>query len=343
MAKQLVDVLIDGSICLGSTVTCDGFAEGFPVRVQTHVHDDHMIKFETSKGLQDLVMRPETYSLLVVEKNADLEYRDNFHRLACGQAFELEDGSQLRLLPSNHMLGACQVTMERKDGLRIGYSSDFGWPLREVIEVDQLVVDSTYGNPRSIRNYTQAQAEGCLSRLVFEQLRQGPVHIYAHRGTIERVLHVLGDNIGVPMLATARLTKEIEVYQNYGLPAGKLLPSDSEIGRLAMQEKSFVHLYSKGDGFGNEPMGGTSITCSAYMVESNNPLLQYSDRAYRVALSNHADFNETLEYVKATGARKVVTDNTRNNGCELALAINRRLRGVFASPSSNERVPCQET
>lgn len=339
MVKQLVDVLRDGTICLGSNVTCDGFAEGFPIRAQTHVHDDHMIKFETSKGLQDLVMRPETYSLLVAEKNADLEYRENFHSLGCGRRFELEDGSHLRLLPSNHMLGACQVTMERSDGLRLGYSGDFGWPLKEVIEVDQLVVDSTYGSPRSIRNYTQAEAEECLSSVVFSQLRQGPVHIYAHRGTIERVLHVLGDNIGVPMLATPRLIKEIKVYQDYGLAAGELLSADSEMGQFAMQEKSFVRLYSKGDGFGNEPMDGTSIRCSAYMVPSNNPLLQYSDRAYRVALSNHADFNETLAYVKATGAKRVVTDNTRNHGCELAIAINRRLKDVLASPSSNHRVP----
>jgi len=340
MVKQIVDVLRDGTICLGSSVTCDGFAEGFPIRVQTHVHDDHMIKFETSKGLQDLVMRPETYSLLVAEKNADLEYRDNFHRLGCGKKFELEDGSHLCLLPSSHMLGSCQVTLQRTDGLRIGYSGDFGWPLGKVIEVDQLVVDSTYGSPRSVRHYTQAAAEECLSSLVFGQLRQGPVHIYAHRGTIERVLHVLSDNIGVPIIATARLIKEVEVYQDYGLAAGELLWADSEVGQLAMQEKSFVHLYSKGDGFRNEPMDGTSITCSAYMVPSNNPLLQYSDRAYRVSLSNHADFNETLAYIKATGAKKVVTDNTRNHGCELALAINQRLEGVFASPSSNKRAPC---
>ncbi len=341
MAKQFIDVLKDGTVCLGSNVTCDGFAEGFPTRVQTHVHDDHMIKFDTSKGLQDLVMRPETYSLLVAEKNADLEYRDNFHKLACKKKFGLADGSHLYLLPSNHMLGSCQVALQQKDGLRIGYSGDFGWPLKDFIEVDQLVVDSTYGSPRSIRNYMQAEAEECLYGLAFDRLRQGPVHIYAHRGTIERVLHVLGDNIGVPMLASARLIKEIEVYQAYGLAAGELISTDSEVGQIAMQEKSFVRLYSKGDGFQNEPMDGTSITCSAYMVPSDNPLLQYSDRAYRIALSNHADFNETLAYVKATGAKEVVTDNTRNHGCELALAINQRLKGVFASPSSNERVPYQ--
>ena len=78
------------------------------------------------------------------------------------------------------------------------------------------------------------------------------------------------------------------------------------------------------------------MTCSAYMVEMDCPLRCFSERAYSVALSNHADFNETVEYVRATGARTVVTDNTRNRGVELAIALNERLQGVEAVPSTNE-------
>ena len=66
---------------------------------------------------------------------------------------------------------------------------------------------------------------------------------------------------------------------------------------------------------------------------------RYSDRAYKVALSNHADFHDTLAYVEATGAEKVVTDNTRNHGVELAIAINERLLGVQAQPSTNNPGP----
>ena len=74
------------------------------------------------------------------------------------------------------------------------------------------------------------------------------------------------------------------------------------------------------------------------MADPNYPLVTYSDRAYKVALSNHADFSGTLEYVRATGAKRVVTDNTRNHGVELALAIKNRL-GVDARPSSNRVGP----
>ena len=112
---------------------------------------------------------------------------------------------------------------------------------------------------------------------------------------------------------------------------------DSETGQSAMKERSYARLYSKGDGFGNEPIEGTSVTRSAGMDKSE-PLMKFSGRVYRVALSNHADFEGALEFVKATGAKTVVTDNTRNHGLEPAIAINDRLAGVHAEPSTNSPV-----
>ena len=339
MPELIVDVFESGTICLGPKVVCDGFAEGYPFRVQTHIHDDHMGDFNKSKGLQDFLMSPETHELLVADRNADLEFRDNLLQVARDDWRILDDGSKLSFLPSNHMLGSCQVALELPDGLRIGYSSDFGWPLDEVIRVDQLVVDSTYGSPRSVRRYTQAEAEECLFNLVCERLRHGSVHICAYRGTIERVLQVLGDNVGVPILATERLIREVKVYQRHGFAPGDLDVLESERGRSAIKERSYVRLYSKGDGFRNELIDGTSVTCSAFMTDTDHPLKIYSERAYSVALSNHADFDETLAYVQATGAPKVVTDNTRNHGVELAIAINNRLPGVHAEPSTNKPGP----
>ena len=333
-----VDVLASGAVCLGSNVVCDGFVNGYKFRVQTHLHDDHMSDFDRSKGLQDLFFSPETFALLVAERNADLEYRTNLHCIHRGDAHHLEDGSLLKLLPSEHMLGACQVAVELPNGLRVGYSGDFGWPLADVIDVDELVVDSTYGNPDSIRKYTQEDADNALIELVCERLRHGSVHVNAYRGTIERVLHLLGGNVGVPIVATRQLIREVHVYREHGFAAESILPLDSDEGRAAMEERAYVRLYSKGDRFGKERIEGTSVTISAYMADRHYPLVTYSDRSYKVALSNHADFDGTLEYVRATGAQRVVTDNTRNYGVHLALALSERL-GVDAQPSSNRIGP----
>lgn len=335
MATPLVDVYEDGAVSLGSAVVCDGYADRRPYRVQTHVHDDHMGSFDRSKGLQDIFMSLQTRELLIAEQNADLEYRDNLVAVEFGREHHLEDGSTVALSSSGHMLGSCQVVVRLSNGMRYGYSGDFGWPLVDVIKVDQLVVDSTYGSPRSVRRYTRGEAEACLLEVVCQRLRYGSVHIKAHRGTIERVLHVLGGNVDVPILASGRLMREIEVYQRYGFAVGDVELIESATGEAARAERSYIRLYSKGDSYGNDLTEGTTIDCSAFMVPYDNPLLEFSHRAYRVALSNHADFEETLAYVAATGATQIVTDNTRNHGVELAIAINARLPGVSARPSSN--------
>lgn len=336
MAERVIDVYGNGAVRLGSQVVCDGFVDGFPFRVQTHVHDDHMGEFAKSKGEQYLLLSPETHELLIAERDADLKFRENFRRVARGTEEVLEDGSKLTLIASNHMLGACQVALELPDGCRVGYSSDFGWPIDDVIEVDHLVVDSTYGSPESVRGYTQAEAEARLLEIVCERLRQGSVHIQAYRGTIERVLQVVGGGVGVPIVASERLGREVEVYQRYGFACGRLDVLGSKAADAALGDRAYVRLYSKGDGFRNERIEGTAITCSAFMADVDDPVIKYSERSYNVALSNHADFKETLEYVRKTRASRVVTDNTRSHGCELAMAINQCIAGVVAEPSTNE-------
>ena len=329
-----VDVTSSGAVLLGNDVVCDGFQRDRAVRVQTHVHGDHMHDFERSKGLQNLYMSEATRSLLIAEFNADLEYRENIIAVTHGTTFDCNSGGRMTLLSSGHMLGAVQVALETPDGRRLGYSGDFHWPVDDVIQVDELVIDSTYGNETSIREYSQEQAEMSFLHLVYDKLGKGSVHVKAHRGTVQRALQILSGNVGVPIIASARLCREVAVYQRFGCAVGDLVLATSPAGQEALKGTKYVRLYSKGD---REPVDlkeGVKIVLSAFMNKTNDPVIEYSERGYSVALSNHADFNGTLEYVLATGATYVVTDNTRGHGVELALAIKQRL-GIEARASTN--------
>jgi len=328
-----VDVTSSGAVLLGTSVVCDGFQRDWAVRVQTHVHDDHMRDFERSKGLQDLCMSEATRSLLIAEFDADLEYRENLIALPHGCPFEFA-GGRLTLLSSGHMLGAVQVMLETGTGRRLGYSGDFHWPLEDVMQVDELVIDSTYGCEASIREYSQEQAETSFLQLVYEKLSTGSVHIRAHRGTVQRAVQLLSGHVGVPLLASARLCREVGVYQQFGCAVGSLMLTTSPEGVEVLKGKKYVRLYSKGDRDAVDLKEGAKIVLSAFMNRTNDPVIEYSERGYSVALSNHADFWGTLGYVKATGAKYVVTDNTRGHGVELALAIRNYL-GIEARPSSN--------
>lgn len=328
-----LDVLGSGAVILGDEVVCDGFHRTRPYRVQTHVHDDHMLDFDTSKGFQDLLMSQETYDLLLAQFNADLLVRENLHPLRYGQTFKV-GSCHVSLLPSDHMLGSAQVAVELASGFRLGYSGDFQWPMHQPMEVEALVVDSTYGSPESIRRYTQADAESRFIEIIHASLMRGSVHVQAHRGTIQRAVQLLGSEVSAPLICSKRLMDEIVVYQRFGSCVTSVFPIGGNEATSAIAEGRYVHLYSKGDKCPDPLPEGTRITLSAYMARPDNPVLEYSERSYRVALSNHADFLGTLEYIQATHAKYVITDNTRGRGIELAGAINHRL-GVSARPSSN--------
>jgi len=334
MKRIPLEVSGSGAVLLGGNISCDGFHRDFKFRVQTHIHDDHMDSFDTSKGLQYILLSEATKKLLIAEFNAELKTRDNIRILKLGTRVKINH-EEITLLSSGHMLGGVQVAVRLSSGMRLGYSSDFQWPLDKVIRVDALVVDSTYGSPESVRKYTQAEVESRLIDLVLHELKRGPVHILSHRGTLHRALQLLSASVNCPLLGSPRFCADVAIYRECGYGIGDVLAVDSSDGKKAMSGKRYARFYSKGDGFPVELERGTTITLSAFMTPPDNPVMQYSDRSFRVALSNHADFYGTLEYVRATGAKFVLTDNTRGgHAIELAREIKSRL-GVEARPSAS--------
>ena len=135
-------------------------------------------------------MTEPTRQLLITEFDADLPNRQNLIPIPVGSSIDVE-GSFILLLPADHMLGSVQVSVHFDNGLRLGYSGDFHWPLDEIIQVDELVLDSTYGSPRCVRMYSQEEAEGRLLELVRTRVKNASIHIKAHRGTLHRAMQVL--------------------------------------------------------------------------------------------------------------------------------------------------------
>jgi putative mRNA 3-end processing factor len=334
MTGYPIDVTASGAVHLGNELVCDGFYYDAAARVQTHIHVDHMEDFEASKGFQSIFMSAATRSLLIVERNADIPYRDNIIALGMGVPHDF-CGNRVTLLPSEHMLGAVQTRVELSNGMLLGYSGDFNWPSEHVIAVDALVVDSTYGSPDFRREYTQADVESRLLELVFRLLRRGPVDLIAHRGTLHRALQILAGQLECPLVGSAHVISEIEVYRSFGCCIDKVLGSDMPDGRAALGNGRHIRIHSTRDRKPHDRADRSKIVLSAFMSRRDDPVLEYSESAYRVALSDHADFDGTLDYIKATGARAVVTDNTRGgNAISLALEIQRQLN-IPARPSSN--------
>ncbi len=297
---------------LDNHITCDGFYHSAEVRVQSHIHTDHMSDFSSSLG-QEVLMTRATGRLLA-EQYPALDSRANVHMMEPGNA-KVVNGYTITLLPAGHMLGSAQVKVGLSDGLRLGYSGDFGWPLDAVIEVDVLVLDATYGNPESVRRYTQDDAQMALVELVAGSLRHGPVHLQGTTGPLERALSLLemADVIGdLPIIVPKKGLHSIDVHREFGITMpNRVLIADSDEARDAIDFGCYIRLWGLQGGPLNDGLyRGTAIRVTKFLAR-NEVVQQLSDRAYCVGISNHADFEGTLEYVRRTGAQSILIDCMR--------------------------------
>ena len=333
-----IDVLGSGAVLLGSKVTCDGFHCDRAVRVQTHIHTDHMADFTTSlRG--EVVMTRATRRLLELEHPA-LPERENIRVLDYAEQYQYE-GQRIELLSSDHALGAAQVKVTLEDGISLGYSGDFNWPLAEVIKVDALVVDATYGNPSSRSRCSQETAQEALVDLVRGKLRSGPIHVMADTGPLERallVLHLADVIAGVPIIASRRTCWYSNIHREFRLPIPDILHDETKEALAVMRTGPYVRLWSLHSRLPNDGLyDGIVIRLTKYRT-TDEPIEQTAEDVFHVGFSNHADFAGTMEYVQATGASFVVTDNLRGQAnCraeQLAKMIRAQL-GIRARVSSN--------
>lgn len=320
-----------GAIKLGNDVTCDGFVDGYKYRVQTHVHSDHMTHFNQSKGFQTIIMTAATRSLLELE-HYDLQIRENVISLPINGT-HTDGGLKIELKSSGHMLGAVQVAITTPTGDKLGYSGDFSWPLKDVIKVERLVVDSTYGSPDSIRHFSQEDANLFFRETVTERIKTGPIIIKASRGSLHRALELLNGLAQYPIIASRKKIREAKVFEKYGYCFCPLMELESAEVRKLRNEGPYIELYYIGEQILYDRADITTVNLTASWVHGTDPFLELSDSSYQIAISDHADFNETLEYVRETGAKVVLTDSTRGaNASRLSNAIAKKL-GIKSQPA----------
>jgi putative mRNA 3-end processing factor len=105
-----------------------------------------------------------------------------------------------------------------------------------------------------------------------------------------------------------------------------------------MRVGSYVRIWSLHSPLPNDGLyDGAVIRLTKYRT-GREPFEEVGNEVFNVGLSNHADFDGTLRYIEATGARYVVTDNHRgqrnDRAAKLAEMVRKQLK-VEARVSSN--------
>ena len=313
-----------GAVLLGKYVACDSHDESRPLRVVTHAHYDHLTGLDQSRRkCQAVIMTPATRDLLAAIRGPLFPFIGNVKALNYGETLSYEN-EQLTLHQADHILGAAQVLVEDNDGARIVYTGDFRMCNTPVLEADVLVLEATYGSPLQVRPFRKVVGEALVS-LVESALKTGPVYIFGYHGKLQEVMQILhSNNVKAPFLAPEKIFQVSKVCERHGMRLGKVLSTIGDEAKEIMQRNeafvAFYHMNSK------RHVGRDAFRISVSGWEFGYPRRQIAPNEHLVALSDHSDFKELLQYVSESKPKMVITDNYRVGGATvLAREIEKRL------------------
>ncbi len=309
--KYKATVTENGAVLLGENFEVDGYAARI-ARVVTHIHSDHLIGFRMSRKNAKLVIAtPPTIEALQV-----LGYRTPENKalpLEYNQTTKLEN-ERITLIDSKHILGACQVLVETEDGGRVGYTSDFRLEgVRVMQDLDTLVIDATYGEPGMNRPFKKELPQ-LLTDLVLEELSYGkPVVILGFHGKLQEVMELLRKNgVEAPYIMPRRVYELTNIAVKYGMNIRDYhLESTSEAKEI-IRTKWYVEFHHVNSRSKPASRGKTIVQLTGWLF--NTPIKKidsYYRRAYVVGFSDHADYEETLEYVRIAKPKLLIVDSYR--------------------------------
>ena len=329
--RRKVAITKAGAIFLGKYVACDGIEVAKPIGFISHSHGDHTKAFETALAYCDaLLMSPETRDLLIADKGHWLRRRRNLIGLPHNKPFTCKD-ERITLYPANHILGSSQILLENRGGTKIAYTGDFNYPNTQVLKADILVMEATYGNPHDVRPHTRKYLIDKLVNLVREELqRQKPVYIFSWGGKLQCLMNILtSKGISVPFVALPKDVKIAGIYKKYGINVGNVFEIGSRETYEIQKSQPFVAFHRIGKRV-REVERFLSVRVSACMAKE--AFYEARKNYYVMALSDHADFNGLIEYVKQSRPKLVITDSSRcGKALELARQIKKKL-GIDAKP-----------
>jgi putative mRNA 3-end processing factor len=328
------DVTKSGAVLLGKHVACDAYDETRPIRVVTHAHADHMIGLGKSlKNCEVTVMTPATRDMIDALKGPRFLSKGTVKTLDYGEAFTYGDET-LTLHYADHILGTAQALVEDKEQTRILYTSDFRYSRTPRVEADILVMEATYGDPVRVRPFGM-MAEGILVSLVEQGLKRGPVYVFGYHGKLQKMMRILYEaKIKTPFIVPEKIHRVSKVCERHGMKLGRqLLRFDDEEAQsmLTRNEASVVFYHS----FSRRKVEGEALQIRASGWEFGKPCRRVGANEYVVALSDHSDFNELLQYVERCNPRMVITDKYRSEAAHIfAKEIEKRLKiPAKAAPS----------
>jgi Cft2 family RNA processing exonuclease len=291
----------------------------------SHAHSDH------ATGLHEHALgTPQTLTLYRMRWPGS-GARQILQPLEFGQPLEWR-GARLTAVPAGHILGASQLMVEM-GGERLIYTGDMklspplcGQPA-EIVRCDRLILESTFGLP--IYHFlSREDARARIVRFARQCLEESavPVFLGYPLGRGQEIAHVLCE-AGIPVAVHGAIARFIPVYEEagYGFPGWRRYEAGAEKGRdcaLVVTPGMKAHFEASVRDCRIAYVSGWAALSNARARSGASELIAYSD---------HADFEELLQFAGQSGARRV----DLVHGYTEALASILRGRGIEAHAVSS--------
>jgi len=215
------------------------------------------------------------------------------------------DGMEIEIFPAGHILGSAQIRVGYQ-GQTIIYSGDFrlkqcltAEPI-SVKEADILIMEATYGRPHFLfpdRMIVMNQLAELIDKTLAE--KQIPVVLAYSLGKGQEAAKFLGDR-GYPLIVHKTIYDLLKIYEDFGITFQNY-----------SQFSSIVH--SEGKVLIMPPYLVTSAVIKNIKKKRIILLSGWALDKTKVSpavdevlpVSDHADFNELLEYVRTVNPQKI--------------------------------------
>jgi Cft2 family RNA processing exonuclease len=233
--------------------------------------------------------------------------------LEFGETFKVDDLT-IQLFPAGHILGSAMIRVER-DGTSLLYTGDFkmkpSWTAEpiEIPQADIVIMESTFGSPEFVFNQTKENLleqldefiEGCFARKIT------PIVLAYNLGKSQEAMKMLGDH-GYSVKVNKKAWELAQVYKDFGVEfkyCSLWNEEDLKPGEVLIMPP---HLANSRQMLS---MSNTRTVLLSGWANGNGGFRYRYDTA--IPLSDHADFNDLIQFVKIANPKKVYTTHGFHN------------------------------
>ncbi len=278
-------------------ISLDVKEEGSNVDFISHAHSDHISAARSSKNI---LASNETVELMKIAYNIDTDVR------------RIDMPNSMRIIDSGHMLGAKQLVIET-DGEKVVYTGDFqlerslAAPKIEIENADTLIMDSTYpyGDLAFGNKYEE---ELKMQRWTNMSYGNGIVLFGAYvMGKAQEIIRILND-VGIVPVVNRKIAAISNMYKRCGIGLEYLSMYENVDECEEALRHNFVGITDNNSlkripnklSEVHEKRVYTAVATGFSRMFSFNTDAQF-------CISDHADLKQSMEYIEASGAKKILT------------------------------------